>query len=267
MIKMVAVDLDGTLLDNAKKITTKNIETIKKAKNKGIHIVMCSGRTFTGIEKYLDAIKVAGVNDYLICHNGAVVTTSENEVIFEKYFSGKDYKQLAAFGEQYNVAYEGYDNDGVFASRHGYYVDLDCAYNFVEPKIVDYKNIPDDMKITKLTYADEPKKLDVLQTNIPNWIKETYEVNRSLDIFLDINPKGIDKWVGIMALAKHLNIQEEEIMTIGDAGNDLQMVKNSKLGVAMANATCDIKEVSNFITKSNENSGVAYAIEKFVLGE
>jgi hypothetical protein len=112
---------------------------------------------------------------------------------------------------------------------------------------------------------DEPAILDKAIARIPADVKEKYTVLKSAPYFLEILDKRVNKGTGVKALADTLGIQPKEIMTLGDQENDIAMIEYAGMGVAMENAIPAVKEVANFVTKSNLEDGVAYAIEKFVL--
>ena len=112
---------------------------------------------------------------------------------------------------------------------------------------------------------DEPEILGPAMEKLPKEVYEKYTVVRSTPFFLEFLNKEVNKGVGVELLAKHLGIKREEVMTFGDAGNDLHMIEYAGLGVAMANAFDEVKEAANYITDTNENDGVAKAIEKFIL--
>ena len=112
---------------------------------------------------------------------------------------------------------------------------------------------------------DEPEILQKAVDNLPQEVYDKYTVVRSTPYFLEFLNKAVNKGTGVELLAKHLGVNQEEIMTFGDAGNDLDMIVYAGMGVAMANGFDEVKEVANYITDSNENDGVAKAIEKFVL--
>ena len=112
---------------------------------------------------------------------------------------------------------------------------------------------------------DEPKILDKAIEKLPKEIYEKYMVVKSTPYFLEIINKDSSKGVGLAALAKHLNVKKEEIIAVGDAGNDIAMIEYAGLGVAMANAQEDVKKIANEITKSNQEDGVYEVVKKHIL--
>ena len=112
---------------------------------------------------------------------------------------------------------------------------------------------------------DEPEVLQKAVDNLPKEVYEKYTVVRSTPYFLEFLNKEVNKGTGVKLLADHLRVKQEEVMTFGDAENDLDMIVYAGMGVAMANGFEEVKEAANYITDSNEEDGVAKAIEKFVL--
>jgi Cof subfamily protein (haloacid dehalogenase superfamily) len=112
---------------------------------------------------------------------------------------------------------------------------------------------------------DDPEILQKAVDNLPQEVYEKYTVVRSAPFFLEFLNKEVNKGVGVEMLAKHLGVKREEVITMGDAGNDLHMIEYAGMGIAMGNAFDEVKEAANYITDSNNEDGVAKAIEKFVL--
>lgn len=123
----------------------------------------------------------------------------------------------------------------------------------------------DDDEIFKIVLEEEKDVLDKITSQIPKELFEEYNIIRSVDFMLEFMKKGCNKAIGIEKLADHLGISREEIVAIGDAINDKEMIEYAGLGVAMGNAEDEIKMLANFITKSNEEDGVAYVIDKFIV--
>ena len=132
---------------------------------------------------------------------------------------------------------------------------------------MNFDTISNDEVIVKIMMIDEPEILGPAMEKLPKEVFEKYTVVRSTPYFLEFLNKEVNKGVGVEMLAKHLGVKQEEIITFGDAGNDLHMIEYAGLGVAMANAFDEVKEAANYITDSNEYDGVAKAIEKFILNK
>ena len=115
--------------------------------------------------------------------------------------------------------------------------------------------------------VDEPELLDEAISKLPKEVYDKYTVVKSAPFFLEFLNKKVNKGTGVELLASHLGVKQDEIITMGDAGNDLHMIEYAGMGIAMGNATDDIKAIANYITDSNSEDGVAKAIEKFVLNK
>jgi len=125
--------------------------------------------------------------------------------------------------------------------------------------------VQDEDEILKLVLEEEKEILDKITPQIPKELFEKYTVIRSLDFMIEFMNKNCNKATGLEKLAQRLGISREEIMAIGDADNDKEMLEYAGLGVAMGNAKDEIKQLADYVTKSNEDDGVAYVIDKFIL--
>ena len=131
-------------------------------------------------------------------------------------------------------------------------------------RVVDFlKEVKDDDEILKVVLEQEKEVLDKITPQIPYELFDQYKVIRSVDFMLEFMKRGCSKATGLEKLAKYLNISKEEIIAIGDADNDIEMIQYAGVGVAMKNAKDEIKNLADFVTKSNEEDGVAYVINKF----
>lgn len=263
MIKLVAIDMDGTLLDDKKQISQENIDTLKEYKKKGIKIVICTGRSDDSVFPYIASLKVKGIRDYFVLFNGSKVIDDEQNVISEEYISGKDYKELAKLAKKYNVGIQGFKNYGRFCEEIKPAFTKNITKENLNAHIEPLEKTKDDEKIIKAAFTDSIDKIDFIEKKIPKRFYEEFSVTRIEGIFIDVVVKGVNKWHGLVQLANYLNIKETEIMTIGDENNDIEMLKNAKVSVAMENASKEIKNVAKYITKTNNESGVALAIKKY----
>ena len=259
MIKLVTIDLDGTLFDSKKVINEENKIAIQKARELGCKIVIATGRPITGAMKVLNELGLNTKNDYAIIYNGAkVFNVGTNEIIYSSTISGKDVKELYKESKRLNVFFHAFrENEELITDVHNPYTDVEAT--------IDINNLNDDDRFLKAMMVDCDENVTNCIKNINPYFYENYSMVRSAKIFLEFLDKQTHKGNGLVALAKYLNIDISETMAIGDAGNDLPMIKVAGIGVAMENSFSEIKEFADYITTSNENSGVAKAINKFVL--
>ncbi|MBO0470040.1 Cof-type HAD-IIB family hydrolase [Enterococcus sp. DIV0242_7C1] len=268
MIKLVAIDLDGTLLDSKKEISSRNKAVLAQAKAAGVKVVLCTGRPLAAIEGYLETLDLRDNGDYSITFNGGLVQKNDTGEIIEKNpMPLEDIHVLHGLAETLNVPLD-ILSDGIVlqlpVSKEytSLYSQLNNLLTFEPVELVD---LTAERIYNKAVVAIDEDYLDEQIKKIPSEFYDKYEVIKTRSNLLEFMPKGITKAYGISLLAKDLAIEQEEIMTIGDEENDLPMIEYAGLGVAMENAVPRVKELADVITDTNDNDGVAKAIEKFVL--
>ncbi len=268
MIKLIAIDLDGTLLRSDHTISEENFQAIQKAKDHGIKIVLASGRPPCSIIRYAEELKLNSNDDYFISFNGAMVSEAKSKKIVE-YFSikGSDYKQLYKLGVEYGFEPYTFDADYCIATKDYYWVQMEHEVNDIGIKILEnIDDMPNDEVLSKVMYSSDEDFMDENIAKIPDNIYDKYTVVRSSPNFLEFLNKRANKGSAVKVLADKLGINRNDIMCMGDRGNDIHMLKYAGIGVAMGNASEETKEAADFVTLSNEENGVAFAINKFICG-
>lgn len=267
MIKLVAIDLDGTLLNNDRKISTENKEAIKKAKDLGIKIVVCTGRPLLSVVDILEELNLRELDDYVITYNGGLVQLSETgKVVSQQTLTKKEAADLYALSQELNVPCSLIDLENIYElphpeGRESWYPKTEPALPFVSATLDDFS---DDHTFNKIIYCYETSTLNEALANIPEAYLERYSCVKSRPILFEMMKKGVSKATGIAVLCELLSIDPEEVMALGDEENDLSMIEFSGMGVAMENATIPVKEKAQYITKTNEAHGVAHAMEKLI---
>lgn len=267
MVKIIAIDLDGTLFDKDKIISNENKKAITYAKEKGIYVVICTGRPYNGVIPVLEQLNLNTKDDYVICYNGAkVLNVGNNELIYTSTLSGSDVKSLHSEAVRLNSFFHAFkENEDLICTKQNPYTDVEKRINKIEATEIDFTTIDDNESFLKAMMICDKDTLDNATKHINPIYPNNYSMVRSANIFLEFLNKKTDKGLALVELSKHLNISMDEVMGIGDAGNDLSMIVKSGIGVCMANGYDYVKEQANYITKNdNNNSGVAEAIYKFV---
>lgn len=267
MIKIIAIDLDGTLFDKDKNISKENKEAIKYAKDKGIYVVICTGRPFNGVKPVLEQLNINSNEEYVICYNGAkVFNVGTSELVYSSTISGKDVKDLYIESVKLNTCFHAFKkNEDLICNCDNPYTEVEKRINKLDAEIVDFTKIDESEEYLKAMMVHEKDILDTATTNINPYFPDKFNMVRSAGIFLEFLNKKTDKGLALIELAKHLNISMDDVMGIGDAGNDLSMIEKSGIGVCMINGFDYVKEKANYITENDNNhSGVAEAIYKFV---
>lgn len=266
MYQLIAVDMDGTLLNHKKEISKANIEAIQAAKAKGKKVVIATGRPLVGIKRYLSQLEMVTDEDYVIAFNGALVQTAETgRIISKKTLNWDDYQLLYALSLELGVHIHALSEHHVMTPVANPYTDVEAEINLIETEIIPVQEVSKECTIVKVMFVDDSDKLDLAMTKLPDWVKERYTIVRSADIFLEFLDNTVNKGTGVAAIAKEMGITSKEVICVGDAGNDLDMILYAGLGVAMENAFDYVKDAADFITLSNDCDGVAHVIERFML--
>ena len=267
MIKLITIDLDGTLFDDVKKISDENKIAISKCHSLGIKIVIATGRPIKGVMPVLEELGLTTNDDYVIIYNGAkILNVGTMNVISSTYINGTTVKDIYSESKRLGVNIHAFrKSEELITPKHNPYTDIEATINHLDNHLFDFNNINDNDEFIKCMLVDSKENIDRIIPLVDKRFTDNYSVNRSSKIFLEFLNKKSDKGKALVELAKYLNIDIKDTMAIGDAGNDLPMIKAAGIGVVMENAFNDIKEYADFITKSNLESGVAYAINKLIL--
>ncbi len=273
MYKLVCIDMDGTLLNKNHEVSLENKNALKRALAKGVRVAISTGRVYPTIEVYS---KLLGINVDVICSNGAYIKEKNsediifkstlNEELFNKIYDViKKYKFLAYFDTIDGIISETKIPDSDSYKLMNSWINEE-RIKFYE--VSDFKEAFKDKRhsILKviLIQTNESKSFEDAKSDLDK-ISEIGDLAFSWGGALEIMEKGTTKGNAVKILAKKHNIKKEEIMCIGDSGNDLSMLEEAGLAVVMGNASDNIKKYGDFITDTNDNSGVAKAINKFIL--
>lgn len=267
-IRLVAIDMDGTLLDSKKHLSQTNCEAIKEASRQGVKIVLSTGRPITGIKPFLLQTGLWRPGEYAITLNGATVVENKTQrrldhfsLPYVAYYTFYRYAKKHGYGIQTQTNEALYTTDKVIAPQTIH----ESKTTFQPIKQVSLAAIMHLGFIHKLQILGEPKKMDVAIANISPDLKKIYQIIRQVPYGVDVMSLQAGKGNGLLGLASKLHIPLVQTMALGDGGNDVSILRNAGLGVAMENAVPQAKEAADAITASNEDNGVAQAISKYVL--
>ncbi|MCY3035256.1 MULTISPECIES: Cof-type HAD-IIB family hydrolase [Aerococcus] len=268
MIKLIAIDLDGTLLRDDKTISEANASTIRRAVEAGIEVVICTGRPIEGIQFALDRFNMNTAKHFSITYNGGLVLHNDSrEIISETIMTTADVLRIYDMMYGLDLPIDAVDIDTVHRLKYpkdwpGHY---DQQMPFLPFVHFDLDALGMDHHFYK-TVTNTPKEhIEDQLSKLPDWLYQDYSVMRSHGHQLEVMPKGVDKGQGLAALANYLKIDVSEVMAIGDEENDKAMLQWAGTAVVMANGNETIKKYADYITKSNMDDGVAHAIEELVL--
>lgn len=266
MYKLLALDMDGTLLKNDGTISEITKQSLLEARKKGIRIVIATGRPIQGITRYLEELKLIGDDDYVLAYNGSIVyNTKTLTTLIKNGISGKDAKEIFNLSKKLNAEFHGFTEEGCIAPHKNKYTEGEELHNKAKIIITDFENdLNDDKFVIKVMMMEEPSKLDSIISNIPEEFLKKYNVVRSTPFMVEFMNKNCNKTSGLKSLAEHLNISQDEIIACGDAENDIDMIEYAGLGVAMDNASDFVKSKADYITDSNEKDGIAKVISQYL---
>ncbi len=266
-IKLIAIDIDGTLLDEKNHLTQPTIDTITAARQTGIKVVLCTGRPLSGVKPYLDALSINGADEYAITFNGAMAQSLDGHIIAHETLTYDDFLETEMLARRLGVHYQFETMDAIYAFNR----DL-SPYSIGESYLVRLpvkfrspEEITQDLVISKAMFVDFPKLITQANQAIPQSLRDSLYIVQSEPFFIELMNKNASKGNALKDLAASLNLKSENVMAIGDQGNDLTMIEYAGTGVAMGNGIAEVKAAASFITKPNSENGVAYAINKLVL--
>lgn len=265
--KLIALDLDGTLTNLQKVITPRTKEALMKAQQNGVRLVLASGRPTLGIQALADELHIGDYGGFVLAFNGGKMTDwGKKSVLFEQILDEALVPELYQAAIDNNFPILTYQGDGIAATDiNDEYVIHEAFINKLPLEQYDDFLHQIVYPIDKCLIVGDPSRLAVLEKSLAAQMNGRMNIYRSSDFFLECVPNGIDKAASLQRLIDMLGISREELMACGDGYNDLSMIEFAGLGVAMDNAAPEVKEKADFITLSNEEDGVGYAIEKFVL--
>lgn len=269
-IKLVSIDIDGTLYNDNREITPAVKKTIQKATAQGVYVVITTGRPETGVKSILNELDLVGSDHYVITHNGGLVQTTDGQkVLHRAALSWESFQQAQRFAAE-NNAYIQIESDtdaytinryvNVFASQENFVVNIPLT---VKDSLAELKEVP----FVKAIAIGEKVFMDQVQAKVPEQLAIDANVVRSTPNNLEFMNNDASKGQALLALAEELGINQSQTMAIGDQENDFTMIQAAGIGVAMGNAIPAIKEVANAETADNNHDGVAKAIERFVLAD
>ena len=266
---IIALDLDGTLTNSEKIITLRTFDALMKAQREGVRLVLASGRPTFGIAALANQLQLADYGGYVLSYNGGrIIDWCKKTVIFSQVVDQKLVPILYDFAEKAQLPIVTYLPDAILASKNeGEYLAEEARINGM-PVVVAQNFVEEAMQIaggsTKFLIPGEPELLIQLESEMKAALSEQMEVFRSAPFFLELPPKGIDKAQSLQRLLTHLGLERESLMAFGDGFNDLSMIQFAGQGVAMANAVEEVKSIADFVTTSNEEDGIAQALEQLL---
>ncbi len=268
-VKLIALDLDDTLLNDSREISDENVHVLRRAASLGIYVVLCSGRAEDAILPFVRRLDLAGTQSgrYIIAVNGcSIFDMHKRERIYNKKVAADVLLYADRMAREMGYYSEVYGPDVIYAEKSTEWTRLDSEMCGVRLEIVeDYENFL-RQGFVKMLIAGEPEKLQVLQKKLRDGLGTRANVFVSKPYFLEVLPANCGKGQAVNFLADHLGISRKETIGFGDSMNDEDMIRECGYGVAMCNGFEEIKDIADFVTeKTNDENGVGDFLKKYVL--
>lgn len=263
MYKMIAIDLDGTLFTDQLTISPNTITAIRQAISLGTVVTIATGRMYSSAKQIAEQL---GIDVPLITYQGAMIRTAgAEEALYERAVSPDISQKLVGIARDQNIHLQVYQNDILYGAA-----ETDKLIAYAKAVQVPYKVEPDLMGLaqkgfTKLLFIDEPDVLALLQKQLQVLFGASAYIEKSKKNYLEVTHPEANKGSALLFLANKLGIDRSEIIGIGDNHNDAELLKAAGLGIAMGNAVQEVKDMADFVSRSNNDDGVMYAIDKFIL--
>lgn len=267
MIKLITIDVDGTLVTPLKRLTKENIAAIEKAKKAGIHIALVSGRPFHSMVDLNKRLGLDKKGHFTICQNGSYVFDNfSQKPMFGTFQSPIDLVKIEKLLKNFRLDISAMDGENFYSNkkRSNIYTKIDAKIHKMPIKIVDYENLPEDMEFGRFMALGSKGEIKRFVENMPDEIKNNYYPVQTAPFLVEIMNKNTNKGYAISQMADKLGYKMEEVMAIGNEKNDIPMLEAAGFAVAMGNAVDELKKHADYITKSNLKSGVGYAIDKLL---
>ncbi len=267
MIRLIASDLDDTLLDQNIQLSFENKSMIQKALAKGLTFTIATGRMFQSAAPFARELGL-DPQQPLICYNGALIRRLSGEVLYEQPLAPELSSMIVDFGQSRDWTINAYFDDELFVDElnqdvKDYVQRINTGVSVVDDLV---KFIQDgNKKLSKLLIIGGPEETQRRITELDELVGERAQIVRSRPRFIEITNPHAHKGEALLWLAKTMGIKLAEVMAIGDSNNDLTMLQMAGLGVAVGNASQSVQEAADVVTSTNSEHGVAKAIEDFAL--
>ncbi|MGW8426057.1 Cof-type HAD-IIB family hydrolase [Peribacillus simplex] len=268
--RLLAVNIDGTLLQSNGRLNKSTKEAIDYVHQKGVHVALVTSRNYHSAKKVAKALKI---NPMIVAQQGAFVGASIEKPIMVKRISEELTVELVQMLEkttcQILLIHEKYSLGNRVNLPENL---LGKSVMYLNDQNIYAQNYVDDISEELIDQPMAPTKMDVIfseKIDRNDMLKLIKKMFPEVDVILHpghkmtIVPKGVSKWSGVLYLADHLEVKRTEIVSIGDGLDDMEMIAGSGLGVAMGNADEEVRKVAKWVTRSNDQDGVAYMLREF----
>ncbi len=266
MKKVLILDIDGTLTNSKKEVTPKTLEALLKIQEHGHTVIIASGRPTQGVKWIADILKLEQYGGYVLCFNGARVTNVKTkEIVYQQCFPKDCIAPLCAYAKEHDMGLVTYENDTVIAAtRIDEYMEFEARLNHMQLKKVEDFAAYVDFDVNKCLFSAPVDKAPELEKELVNRYEGKLSIYRSEPFFIEAMPLGVDKAASLEHLFQIIGVDKENAIACGDGFNDMSMIQYAGVGVAMANAQEEVKQVADVVTaRTNDEDGLLEVIEQY----
>ena len=263
-IELIAIDLDGTLLDSSGVIPEENISVLQQAAEQGLAVTICTGRMFDSARKF--AVQL-GVKAPIVCYNGAMVSELDGHIISHTPLEMEQALKLLDYFRKRGSYVQSYVDDELLIKNDSspIYKAYHDHYRITARTVGDELYSPATPPTKIISVSETPEEASEVLGELRDIFGEQLYLTRSTPTFVEMMNRNVNKFLGISTVAAALGIANDRIMALGDGDNDEEMLAQVGFGVAMENAGAKAKAAADCIAPSNDEFGVAWAVKKFAL--
>ena len=260
MIRLIATDLDGTLLNNEHKISDYNKNIISAVNKKGIKVILSTGRPTSAATKFLDDLNI---ETDMISFNGAMITDRNGNILYEDNLESSIGKELIEIAEEYKIYHQGFLGERWnLSDSTSKWLDFYISIAKINNYSVGFDNIK-YFSFSKFMFIGENDILKEIAKELDKKLKDKVYYTFSRPVYLEVHSPKVSKANALSFLINKYDIKKEEVMAFGDNNNDIEMLEMAGISVAVENAENVVKEKAKYITKSNIENGVGYFINEY----
>lgn len=262
--KLLALDIDGTLTNSQKQISPKTRQALMEAQQKGLRLILASGRPTDGVRPLARQLEMEKYGGFILSYNGArVIDLSNEQVVYEKTLAPEIIPVIGELAHKYKIGVLTYVDGAVITETpEDPYIQLEARINGLPLKGVENFAAAVTEKEPKCLMTGDGEYMGKIEPEIAAALGNL-SVYRSEAYFIEIMPENIDKAVSLEKLCEYVGVTREQLAACGDGYNDMPMIRYAGLGIAMANAKEPVREAADVITLSNDEDGIAVALEKY----
>lgn len=265
-IKLIVLDIDGTLVNSKKEVSENTLRRLIQLQQQGLKIALASGRPSEGVLPYAEQLDLDKYGGYVMGHNGAqIIDVRTRETVYSRSFPTQYLQEICDCIKPYRVNISTNEGDTfIAAGNKNRFTTAESEIMKLPLKFVEDFPAYVTFETSKCILAGEPEDILKLEGIMSEQFKGRFDVYRSEPQYLELVPSGVDKGSSAQWLLEILGFGERQWMAFGDSYNDVTMIKYAGIGVAMGNAPEDIKRQADFITLTNDEDGVVFALDKFI---